>query len=503
MTFLKHLIVISIFLCEICLASEKIIVTGELAQSDTREDFAYNLRSRAENGDVNAKYLFGMANVERMWGFNSNIDDGVKLLVEAAESGHIEAMEYLVWLYSGSSSFLTAKNELAIKWAQIAASKESIYAILKLGIMYEYGIGFEKNYDNAKYYYLEANELGDPHAGRLLKNLDRKINENLNSFENNERETQTGNEDIYSLAGIAPRAVSREEIYEELKSLADDGNVRAMYLQGSLLFGDGDRFEATKLITKAAELGDADAAVNLSRMYSGANQRSILDKDLDKSSYWMSIAADRGSPEALFQRGLKHSYYLDSNESSPLAFKYVLQSAEAGHYYAQEKVGEYYFRGKHVNQDYERAAYWYLKAFKRKPYYRYSQLDVIFQSAKFYQSPVEKVLQHLNEARELRIPSATAKLGERAERGTDGPRDLHRALALYREANDVLSAHRVFNIIESEKSAIEKIDLVEIEEQIVSEIDTAKSKFRFRMFGLIIILLLVAIYREVRTRQKR
>ena len=491
------LIFLCLFISDICLANEKVITTAELYQNG-REKFAYHLKTKAENGDIQAKYLFGMANIERTWGFKADLAYGIELVLEAANAGHIEAMEYLVWLYRMPNSFIKVDYSKSAKWAQIAASKDSIFGNLHLGIMYEFGSGVKKNTNLAMKHYEAANHLGSPIGSTRIESLENS----LNSFENNF--TQMEQDALDSIESLGPKIVPMEKVYDEIKALAESGNVRAIYLQGRMLYNKSrlaviDRDKGTELILKAAELGDADACLDAYYMYSGADQISRVERDGNEASKWMMLAADRGNPEAMFRRAEKHSYYVEvPGGPRQEAFTTMLMAAEAGHKRAKKKLGDYYFKGRFTDIDYERAAYWYLANQKhRDPHWpdKIPELDEIFNSSSFYRDNPNASLDYLNQAHELGIRSATIALAKRAEQGLDGPPDLELAKHLYWKANDVRANHRVATVLKQKKKLAEK-------QQLEEKFNVVNTKMHFAIIIFLVLMFLVTGIKKLSNRYK-
>lgn len=108
-----------------------------------------------------------------------------------------------------------------------------------------------------------------------------------------------------------------------------------------------------------AELGDKNAQYRLGRMYERADR---MPKDIGKSLYWYSRAAEQDHPEAV-QVLAEHYFYGHEVDRKPrLAFTLFQKSAEFKNIEAYYCLGEMYFYGQGTTQDYKKAFSWYKKA---------------------------------------------------------------------------------------------------------------------------------------------
>lgn len=108
-----------------------------------------------------------------------------------------------------------------------------------------------------------------------------------------------------------------------------------------------------------AELGDKNAQYRLGRMYERADR---MPKDIGKSLYWYSRAAEQDHPEAV-QVLAEHYFYGHEVDRKPrLAFTLFQKSAEFKNVEAYYCLGEMYFYGQGTTQDYKKAFSWYKRA---------------------------------------------------------------------------------------------------------------------------------------------
>ncbi len=111
----------------------------------------------------------------------------------------------------------------------------------------------------------------------------------------------------------------------------------------------GNHEVAAKWYVKAAEQGSVSAQACLGALYaSGVGVR----QDTTKAIELLTKAAEQGHMDAQFNLGVIHT----KRREYKRAFELYLPIAELGHSNAQNMVGEMYFNGDWVNQDFEQAA---------------------------------------------------------------------------------------------------------------------------------------------------
>ena len=137
--------------------------------------------------------------------------------------------------------------------------------------------------------------------------------------------------------------------FKKLKPLAEKGHAKAQKKLGEM-YGNGkgvpqDYKEAFKWYRLAAEQGDHEAQFNLGRMYDNVG----VPQDYKKAVKWLLKLAEQKNVKA--QRLIRASYH-----------KFHKEVAEQGDSYAQRFLGDSYYLGLEVTQDYAEAAKWYKKA---------------------------------------------------------------------------------------------------------------------------------------------
>jgi TPR repeat protein len=115
--------------------------------------------------------------------------------------------------------------------------------------------------------------------------------------------------------------------------------------------------KAAKLWKRGVELGNVDAMVNLSQLYSVGDGVKL---DRGKALQLVRAAADRGDANAQWKTGvLLHMLGRGGLGTPQEAFRYYKMSADQGHKLAMYFVGVAYRRGEGVDQDEEEACRWW------------------------------------------------------------------------------------------------------------------------------------------------
>ena len=218
----------------------------------------------------------------------------------------------------------------AIRCFQDAISLGDLEAQQRLGIIYEYGYGVEKDVKEALRLYTEAAQQGNPVAQNTLGG-------------------------IYA-----------------------DGHLVTM-----------DKAEAVKWYRMAAEQGNANAQFNLAECYKKGTGVTI---NLDEANRWYQASAEshrkkakQGDASAMemlayyYQRGLGVKR---NNQESDHWYQAALEAykkeAEEGFVYSQNKVGNFYYYGNGVKKNYSEALKWYSEAAEQGYTAAYSSLGWIY-----------------------------------------------------------------------------------------------------------------------------
>jgi uncharacterized protein len=162
----------------------------------------------------------------------------------------------------------------------------------------------------------------------------------------------------------------------KIKILAEQGDADAQYKLGNHYSPDDDEL-AIEWYRKAAEQGHVNAQYDLS--WQMINERDYTKAEIEESEEWKHLAAEGGHPDAQYSVGcnLFSSPFLDNHHRNQAradkdnakadvdnaeAVKWFLKSAKQGDIDAQNALGNAYYYGTGVPQDYSLAFEWFRKS---------------------------------------------------------------------------------------------------------------------------------------------
>jgi TPR repeat protein len=124
-----------------------------------------------------------------------------------------------------------------------------------------------------------------------------------------------------------------------------------------------DIYAAFPLYQDLANKGYTEAKVRLAALLSaGLGDKSTREEKFQKSINLLHEAANEGSIKAYY--GLFVMYYDSDEPNAELGMSWLTKAAEAGEPRGQNQLGYLYDKGILVNQDSEKAIYWYKEAIK-------------------------------------------------------------------------------------------------------------------------------------------
>ncbi|KAK8836822.1 hypothetical protein M9Y10_037346 [Tritrichomonas musculus] len=248
----------------------------------------------------------------------------------AADQGDDEAMfKYANMLRKGDG--ISFSKGRAVKYYKKAIDKGNIKAIETYAKMLEIGDCVPENKEESLYYYKLANEAT---VGKLSKTRNKDNN-------------KAGSE--------------KEEEASSLKSLADEGDVNAMFNYAVLVEkGDGidaNKEEAIKYYKMAIEKGDASAMNNYANMlYNGDG----IDTNKEEAFKYYKMAVDKGDASAMnnYANMLYKGECVEANKEE--AFKYYKMAINNGNENAIFNYAVMLEKGCGSHRaDKEKAAYFY------------------------------------------------------------------------------------------------------------------------------------------------
>ncbi|MCC8151697.1 MAG: AAA family ATPase, partial [Lachnospiraceae bacterium] len=313
--------------------------------------------------------------------------------------------------------------EKALPLLELLAASGDISAMNRLGDMYHYGLGVERDYAISKEWIRKAAEHGNAEAMNRLGNMyfERKSgNDYATAREWYEKAAENGNAEAMDRLGIMydlGRAVARDygparEWYEKAAENGNDSamvNLAKMYLDGRGV----EKNDATAQIwyAKAAEHGnyfarmrvkrDADAFLDkeeyekalplLESLAAGGDHSSMnrlgvmyhygrgVERNYAIAKEWFERAAEKGDNAAMNNLGSVYRYGWGTEKDYAAAREWYGRAAENGYAGAMNNLGEMYSNGLGVERDYVAAKDWFEKAAERKQAYAMSNLGYLYE----------------------------------------------------------------------------------------------------------------------------
>lgn len=261
--------------------------------------------------------------LEEAYGYYSNrqYNKALECYNKLAKKGNEEAMCYLGVMY-GKGLGVPKDDNASFKWFKKSAEQGFALSQYAVGNCYKNGNGVSKDYNLAVSWYKKAAEQGIDDAQYELGVC------------------------YYNGRGVPKDYIQSVKWFTKS---AEQGNISAQrYLALSYYLGNGvtkDVKKAVETYRKVAENGDLDDKIDLGLLCFQA-------KEYGEALLLLAEAESKGSPRASYLFGMIVEA-LSGNYKG--ALEYYTKAHENGYNYATAKIGEYYFKGYSVKQDYKKA----------------------------------------------------------------------------------------------------------------------------------------------------
>lgn len=395
---------------------------GDLVSKDRVQAF-YWYRKSAEQGNPDAQYCLGemydrdLGTVENNTDsdhfssqFDKNRAEAEKWYLKAAEHGNPDAMKMLGFEYGSRVEIAwfhdkydktdkhTEYAQKSAMWYQKAAERLMMLseqghtnAMLSLGRMYRDGEGVKKDPSEAEKWFSKASSLGNEWAGVNLGDMYRSgdgvgrsgiaaVKSYMQAAGNGSVRAMIALGDMYKNGdGVACDYTNAMKWY---KKAAGQNSSEALFNLGSMYrYGQGvrqDFDEAAKWYGRAALLGDYDSPYELGEMY---REESWSRHDLNEAMKWYRKASDKDNGAAQYRIGTMYENGIGVERNQDEALKWYekaaencdenaekrlyqlgLAAAQSGDAEAQYRLGEKYYCGQGVEEDFKLAVKWYRKA---------------------------------------------------------------------------------------------------------------------------------------------
>ncbi|AYV83668.1 MAG: hypothetical protein Hyperionvirus10_4 [Hyperionvirus sp.] len=327
--------------------------------------------------EIKATFRVGMC-LRKGEGVSKDEKEAIKYLKQAHSKGHIEAT-YLLGLLAFFGESSTEKDYGRAKvYFEEAYSKNHIDATYQLGFIHQNGFGTEKDSKKAFEYYEESYKKGyirsALHLGEILLSSE-DPNDHILGVKYLTHARTSGDTDAIELLGnfylkgsIGVPSDSKEalkcflEAYQKgsghLSSQIGDHYAN---LTGAVI----DSVQAKQFYEQAlTEYNNLTAARKLFELYLFESD----EKNIPIMQRYLTIMENSNDPDLLWYAGHASHFRLSIHiPSFPIdkkkGFQCYLKSAELGNFDSMEQIWGMYFVGSSCEKNYEKALYWFSKAY--------------------------------------------------------------------------------------------------------------------------------------------
>ena len=241
----------------------------------------------------------------------ANEKDSINAIMKAAENGDAVCQNVVgMWYYKGVNYPQDYKQ--AYKWWAKSAAQNNVEAIGNLGLLFQYGRGVDADSVKAQRCYLNSIKSGNKALLQQREDLSEKGGDPFNSI---------------------LTAICYQEGYGTTKSLT----------------------KALHFYELAAKCNSVDAFREIGFIYQKKGSSAAVGM-FEKAASKGDIASAYQFAKAVLNNPSKYS---DKEQEGVI---YLIKAAEAGNAQAQCDLGTYYYQGKHVTKDLEKAVEWFKKS---------------------------------------------------------------------------------------------------------------------------------------------
>ena len=373
--------------------------------------------------EINYKKLIGMP-------------EAVLLKLEAKT--HDPKVQYALWYFYHSID--TDKNQFI--WAEKSASQGDIDGKAALGGCYLLAKGCNKNVDKSFNLLKEAADKGSLAAYYLL-----------GYYYGEQGDDETANDWVTKAAnqGYAPAqnflgvnyiiGEDNTKALEWFTKAAEQGYAEALYRIGSYYSDNKDYKTAFDWYQKAAEQGHSGAEFAVGNAFYFGNS---VTKDYEKAVEWWKKSYDHSVDD------LKAEWIADIYENHlkdhKKAQEWYQKAAELGGDYSQNKVGEFYFHGDGVPQDFAKAIEWFQKAAEQGNAEAENNLGCMYEKGNGVTQDYAKAVEWYKKAAEQGYAEAENNLGCMYQEGNGVTQNYSKAIEWFQKAAEQGNAEAENNL---------------------------------------------------------
>lgn len=283
-----------------------VVALAGWAGSSTEKSELEMIRGEAQDGEIGAELLYGLALLEGRYGLQPDQQAGMLWIRKAADGGDPFACLTLGVSYSEGRG--VAKDPAqAVGWWRKAAQSGNMQAEYLLGRAYLEGKGVSRDETEAARHLELAAKAGNTDAQYLLGKMYHEgyavVQDQGLAKDWLERAAEDGHSEAINLLALVNRlyksiSLVSQESYSALEEKAEQGDPHAQYELG-LRYESGaldvlaDSTKAMMWLTRAAENGNILAMHHLARIY----DKGLLGMKPDpaKADYWRKKSAGKHS----------------------------------------------------------------------------------------------------------------------------------------------------------------------------------------------------------------
>ncbi len=182
---------------------------------------------------------------------------------------------------------------------------------------------------------------------------------------------------------------------------------------------------------KAAALDDANAKVNLGRMYRDGEG---VQQDYNKAFQLFKQSVEQGSFSGEFYLAYAYLEGQGVTKDSGTAIALFKKAAEKGDSVAQNNIGGIYQKGKGVQRDYIKALYWYKKAAENNLGQAMRSVGIFYRDGLGVKQDYSQAKNWLEKAIKAGDSDSLAQMGYLYEKGYGVEQDYQKAMSYYKKA---------------------------------------------------------------------
>lgn len=271
----------------------------------------------------------------------------------------------------GIDSYMNGEYESAFYFFQKAANQSYADAQYQLGLMYNQGVGVEKNVNQAKSFFELATKQNHAESAYQLGLLYENSQDETPNYEEARHwyEKAANNDHLeaqYKLATLYLQDPNKKIDYVKVRQLLEkavvQNHVKATYQLGVLyqkgLGGMQDYAKAKQLFEDAVKKGDIESLYQLGQMYENGWG---VQQDYAKAKQYYEKAVNKGNTEALYLLGELYAKGLGVQQDYSQARTLLEKSANHGNIKASFLLAEMYKNGNGVQKNLETAKSLYEK----------------------------------------------------------------------------------------------------------------------------------------------